>query len=571
MSGTRPGGKRRNSLRNSVMLFYGLLLVCLVTSVSAVFYYRISAITRAEMDKNLSVLANQLNSGVQYRLGLLRTVLNGLCADSALQSALNADISDDYERYLAISAIRKKFDVGNLYADIYKIELIPQRNGLADGNFIIDRGNDGGWYDEMSRLSAAYIDVRYNSDRMMLELSKQVRAFSSNQLLGVIRVVVRADTIGDLLGEFGDVMNSVALLDARGGVIYQSGEKAGAMLTYLAGASLSETPLEIPSLGQTVISKTDQRSGVTLVIAVSSTDMMKDMRQAQVFVILIAGAITAVGFAVNFLLSKRIMRETERLVSKIQALGDGNFDSHIPEPSYENNDIGYLNRQFDIMVDKIKALISDIYEAGVKQRQIELRAIQAQLNPHFLYNTLSSINWMAIDIKADNISHAVNALAKYYRLTHSGGKEIISAGDEIEQVKAYIDIQMIRFSGKFEAVFDVDPEIGLYQAPKMILQPFVENSIIHGLELLDRKGRVVISADTGGDCLRFTVEDNGSGIDDDILRHITDPNVSGGYGIKNVVQKIRLLYGDQYGVSVESRKDEWTKVTIVLPKTVSGG
>ncbi|MDD4680073.1 MAG: sensor histidine kinase, partial [Clostridia bacterium] len=231
------------------------------------------------------------------------------------------------------------------------------------------------------------------------------------------------------------------------------------------------------------------------------------------------------------------------------------------------DEIGYLYRQFDIMMDEIDSLYKDIYESKIKQKEIELKALQAQINPHFLYNTLSSINWMAIDINANDISHAINALAKYYRFTLSKGKEIIPIYNEIEQVKAYIDIEKIRFGKKFDLIYDIDEGAYKYLTPKLILQPFVENSIKHSLEHIDYKCVITIIAEETENEIRFKITDNGKGIEKNILLQLKSGALSNsGYGIKNVVERINLLYGDKYGVSIESEAYRGTCITVNIPK-----
>ena len=174
---------------------------------------------------------------------------------------------------------------------------------------------------------------------------------------------------------------------------------------------------------------------------------------------------------------------------------------------------------------------------------------------------------MAIDINANDISHAINTLAKYYRFTLSKGREIIPIFDEIEQVKAYIDIQKIRFGKKFDVVYNIDEDVYKYVTPKLILQPFVENSIIHGLEHVDYMGLITIIAIEEESKIKFEIKDNGKGIEKDILRQLTSADLSrSGYGIKNAVEKINLLYGDKYGVNIESEEFRGTCITINIPK-----
>jgi two-component system sensor histidine kinase YesM len=216
-----------------------------------------------------------------------------------------------------------------------------------------------------------------------------------------------------------------------------------------------------------------------------------------------------------------------------------------------------------------------------KQKRIaELKALQAQINPHFLYNTLNAITWQAADQGASEISILANSLGKFFRLSLSKGNEVISLKDEIEHVRSYLDIQRIRYKSKLNYQIHVDHELLGISTIKLILQPLVENSIYHGIKLKEQEGQINISfskhiEDNGITVIKMCVEDNGIGIEDDKLKSINECLMEGnsiqkeGYGIYNVNERIKLYYGDTYGLMFESKFGEWTRATIIIPTRIT--
>lgn len=248
--------------------------------------------------------------------------------------------------------------------------------------------------------------------------------------------------------------------------------------------------------------------------------------------------------------------------------GDFNIRLRTDKPVDE---ISELYKQFNIMSAEIKRLIEQIHTTNQRKRSAELKALQSQINPHFLYNTLDSINWMAASrYKANDISLMVTSLANLFRLSLNRSRDIISIKNEIEQVKSYIAIQKIRFDHLFDVIYEVDPAIEDCPVIKLILQPLVENSIIHGFANVDYQGRIAIRAWKSGPYLWFEVADNGVGCDigkmNGALQADSSTDMEGGYGVRNVQERIKLYYGSAYGINFDHRGGEpGTIVRIMLP------
>ena len=227
-----------------------------------------------------------------------------------------------------------------------------------------------------------------------------------------------------------------------------------------------------------------------------------------------------------------------------------------------------ISDSFGQMAWIVQSLMEKTRNEEALLRKTELKALQAQINPHFLYNTLDSIQWMCERGKNESAVRMVGALGKLFRISISRGHELIPIRDELKHVESYLIIQKYRYSDRFEYTFDVDESLGGYLCSKITLQPLVENAIYHGIEPLIDDGEIIISVKPDGDDILMTVSDNGVGMTAEQVEGLLkkERSDSSGIGIKNVSDRIKIYFGDSYGVKVESEPDVGTKITVRIPK-----
>ena len=253
------------------------------------------------------------------------------------------------------------------------------------------------------------------------------------------------------------------------------------------------------------------------------------------------------------MLAKRMREVKNGVVPKIE--GSGFY--------YE---VGELYENYNYMTERINDLIQDIQYGNEVLRQTEIKALQAQINPHFLYNTLDSINWMALNHNAPDISVMVTMLSRLFRLSLSKGSNVYTLRNEVEQVRYYMEIQKIRYKDRFEYYFDVEEDVLDYYVPKLILQPLVENSLVHGFEMMTSGGIIHISGHLKENVLYIDLTDNGKGIREEIAQGlITVDSSEGGYGVKNVNERIRYICGSEYGLRYICDGKPGTHVQVNLP------
>ena len=252
-----------------------------------------------------------------------------------------------------------------------------------------------------------------------------------------------------------------------------------------------------------------------------------------------------------------------RLIGRIQP-----HDPSGAEPISSRNEIAILSDRYDRIVDRLNTLIAEYYEEQRKKKEAEIRALEFQINPHFLYNTLDSIAWMCEQGRNAEAVEMVNALARLFRISISRGHELIPIRSELQHAESYLQIQSHRYKNQFSYSFDVQEECLDYLCNKITLQPIIENAIYHGINGLVDEGEIRISCRADGDDILFTVEDNGTGMEPEQVQAILRKERSDhtGIGIKNVNDRLKIYFGPAYGITIDSVPDEGTRVYIRMPK-----
>lgn len=263
-------------------------------------------------------------------------------------------------------------------------------------------------------------------------------------------------------------------------------------------------------------------------------------------------------------ISKHIVAPINHLINKMHDVESGNLDVNIV--INKEDEIGTLAKQFNKMTNKIKHLIDEVYTSNIIQKEAELSALQAKINPHFLYNSLSIVSWMAILNEQNEISDVLETLVVYYKTTLNNGSLFTTIENELKNVKAYIDIQLIIKDNSFDITYDVDPSILNFYCVNLTLQPLVENALEHGIrELIDRRGLIIIKCFKKDDKIILSIHDNGIGIDNHSCSEVFKRNTSG-YGITNVHERNKMFFGTGYNMSIDSQLDSYTCVSLTFPK-----
>ena len=267
--------------------------------------------------------------------------------------------------------------------------------------------------------------------------------------------------------------------------------------------------------------------------------------------------------------SKRITIPIENLVAVSKNVQQGDFKvvDSITFSQYQD-EVGILHNNFFIMLERINELIKENYEKQLLIKDTEFKALQSQINPHFLYNTLESINWLAKTNGQQQISKMVESLGYLLRNAISLKEDVITLQEELEMVKHYVTIQKFRFEERLEFLLLIDEEVQQCVLPKLVIQPLVENAIHYALEMMIETCQITVTAHRKGDNLEILVEDNGIGIDEqrlDLLKAGKLKTQGNGIGLVNIEARIKFVFGDEYGLSITSERKKGTKVRLVIP------
>ena len=318
-----------------------------------------------------------------------------------------------------------------------------------------------------------------------------------------------------------------------------------------------------------IYSLSSVQGGAWRVVGVSYVDELvnQNMRAMLRLSVAMAAVILAAALLTSWLLSRLLGRPLRGLAAAMERF-ERDADRFAYRPVGGTREVRELSNSFGHMVVRIQRLMSTVREEEVNLRKTELKALQAQINPHFLYNTLDSIAWMCEQGRSAEAVSMVHALARLFRISISKGHELIPIAKEIEHAESYLQIQKYRYKNRFTYEFRVEPDCLDYYCNKITLQPILENAINHGLELMVDEGHITVEICQEGDAILFRVEDNGVGMSQEQVNAILTraPGENAGIGIRNVDERLKIYFGRGYGLHITSELDVGTCVEIRMPK-----
>lgn len=418
-------------------------------------------------------------------------------------------------------------------------------------------------------------NVFYGNHSWVVSLSKCVKYKKGDeQATGVLLVDMNFRSLDQLCQQtkLGN-MGYIYIIDDKGNIVYHPQQQ----LIYMGLKQENIRNVLNESSGSFIETFENKQRLVTVktvritgwkIVGIYYMDQVAATREdlgTYAFLIIILGILFVITISIS--LSAKISKPIKELEKCMKLVEEGRFDVEINvEGEYE---VVRLSKAFNLMVLKITNLMEQIVREQEGKRKSELDALQAQINPHFLYNTLDSVVWMIENEKNKEAVTMITALARLFRISISRGKNIITVREELEHARNYLIIQKIRYKNKFQYKMEVQEEVLNYSTIKLILQPIIENSIYHGIECSADEGEIFIYAGIEDNKLLFMVKDTGLGMSEEKVENIliTENRKSkgSGVGIKNVDKRIKLCYGKEYGLKIESELEIGTTVRIYLP------
>ena len=405
----------------------------------------------------------------------------------------------------------------------------------------------------------------------VFSLAKAVQDPETGEVLGVILLDIRHDIIqssinGVTIGEKGFVF----VMDQEDNIVYTPVNGIVYRVNPKWVKAMEPMSVQIQGGSYQIRSELSPYTGWRTVGVFSMDEVMSSVNTI-VYILFTCVIISLVLVViVSFKFSRTLTNPIFKLKRLMKQAESGDLTVRF---NFEHNDeIGELGQSFNHMIARIDQLIQMVYVEQENKRTAEMKSLQEQIKPHFLYNTLDTISWMARDYDAEDIVRLVDALTNMFRIGLSHGKDIITVKEEITHVSNYLYIQKIRYKDKLNYVIHVDESLYAIEVPKLILQPLVENAIYHGVKAKRGGGTITITGVPEGENLVFTVQDDGAGMlqekVEELNRRMSERSVldeKKSFGLFYIRERIQLCYGKGYGVHVESTLGEGTRVTITLP------
>lgn len=574
-------------LRDKILLSYLLIIIFTVTVSTLLTYKKSSEIIEKQTIDSTRQSFEQASNFISYKLNNVKDVSSMLFMNKEVQNILSKN-PESYPLKDQIDDFNKLTDIllsMQNSREIYNIRLYVSNDYIysKSGNKILSEKEISGeeWYvialnnngsiSWRSTYEYDFKDVREKQNLISIVRTINSEGFHGKHL-GVISIDILEKSIYEIVKQVGlTTSGEVFLVDDEGKVISSNGKTTlGTDISkekyYSEIQNIKEgyRKFNLTNEASIVYHKHIENTNWRLVSIIPVREMLKDTNQISRYMIIVVMLITLVAAIVAYYISRGITKRIRQLIKNMRKIEKENWDVNIVVDS--TDEIGDLQNNFNHMIDNMRILIEEKYEAEIKKKSAELRALQAQINPHFLYNILDMICWMSLKYGADDIVYIVSSLAKFFRLSLSDGKDIVPIEDEISHVKMYLDIQMKRFPDGVEGIIDVSEDIIKYSTVKLILQPIVENAIIHGIQESDnKKGYVKIVGKREGDLIVFTIEDNGKGMEEATINALVSDKNDLGYGVKNVNERIKLYFGKEFGLTYHSELNKGTVVTITFP------
>ena len=570
-----------------------LVTASLVPMILLVWYShgRMSSLLREKEMEDMSSILEQTGEGIDSQIEVFSSLLNYLTYSPDIEDLITEKNMDNYYAYKKYTEVADPLlSVPKSYHDaILQIQLFADSIKVRHEYTLVPLSEVGKewWYDKLEED----VSVQWVVDREKPEIAAVRRIYDGKEQTAVLCITLDYNKIFQPFENIISEESGGMILDREGNVLFQKELLSGKNVEGSSEKS-SEKSGETPTDGESKENKTvfteyrvDRdilQSGQKEYAYVNRENTvcgwsfylykLQSVVDGAVSGILVSeipliAACVAIILVLGLSFSRIFTRKIEELTENMNRVNEGSRQVTVDSDS--GDEIGLLVRSFRSMMDEINRLIHEVYENKIALKEFELKALTAQINPHFLYNSLSIINWMAIRSHQREISKVTLSLSMFYRTALSKGQDMVTVDNCIQNIRAYLDIQLVMHDNDFQVVWEIDPEIKGDIVPKLLLQPVVENALEHGLDMKEEGEKTLkLFFVRDGDDVLLAVEDNGPGMEQQEADKLVTYQAAG-YGLKNVNDRMLLLYGEKYAIKVFSRIGEGTRVEMRIPREVA--
>lgn len=559
-----------SNLRIKHKLFYSYLIVIIIPlSVLGWYSYDQSKkLLNQQAELGVSRTAVEFADKTNYKFKKYGASIESISFNSSIKEIFNNNYTDYYYLYYDIKTIVDPLLNINLFLneEINQLTIFTENNITERKKTIspISHIEEEPWFSLAMNGQTNWFGDGDKIFGVQSIIGDQAYSLKNMVYLELDTKKVFKESANILLDEYG-----LVLYDERGQSIYsyESSDEVTGSLPWEEDSDYLPAHAEEELVARNFIVNKQQLPDTnwTLMFYVPRQAIGIDAKKIVQATVLIVGICLLVLLMIIWIFSTSFIKRIHGLNQKMKQVARGELNVDISVDS--TDEIGELTGRFRNMLQSLNELFQEVHRSKDIQKDAELRALQAQINPHFLYNTLSIINWKAIKIDAKDISKITTTLSKFYRTTLNNGEDVISVFDELQNVISYVEIQLIMHDHSFDFICEVDEEIMEMDMIKLILQPIVENAIEHGIDnKVDGRGKVGITGNIVGNDVEFVIADNGPGMMKELIRSVLGKR-SKSYGLYNVQERIRIYFGEQYGLTIQSNIGEGTTVIIRMPRT----
>lgn len=584
------------SLQKKLIILFLPLAIIPLSILGTFSYYKSSQVVQTQVSKTILESLSQVNYSLNYFVKDIEQLTMYIYSNREIQDVLSKDqgrtLAEKQQDEKRVNDILDTF-LGFKNWNIAIYLLGENGDRYFTGNLLPNQYDDynvnWGLFRKM-RLAGGNIiwDTHYSMKKtedfgIVLSSGRLLKKIETNKPLGFVIVDIMENALADKYNKAHlQPGGQMLLLDRNGYVISSTPSK------HIVGTKLNEPyldkvlsgnkgffePASKDSAPVMVVYDTSEITGFKLVSIVPVAVLTKEsssIRNLMLFIMILFGVVSC---WVAYVLSVTITNPLRKLKSLMYLVENGNMD--VAFSSKYRDEVGQLGLSFNKMVQRIKQLIDEVYKKQLMLKEAEIKAIHAQFNPHFLYNALDSINWMARINKMTDISQTVISLGELLRFSIRKGQPFIKVKEDMHQIRNFLFIQQMRYGDKLEVELHIDEEIESLYTLKLLIQPIVENAITHGLEIKPGKGQLSIRGWRVDECIRFEIRDNGVGMTSEMVEHIlsgkyvSDSEQSTGIGLENLIKRLQLYFGSNYRFEIESEVMQGTNVLIEIPIMRSG-
>ena len=567
------------SIRKKMMVVFVVLItvtgIGIASLFAIVFRYGYSSLSQIYLNDINEQTTNNLENNIQKIEDINVQILSSQVIQSQLK-IVNKKCLDSYDLAQCRQKIERELSNWALYASYVVSVSVISREGIEFAVKKIETGGTqfGFTEDEIYEANGSSL-WGITGEKNRICVAKAILDFDTMKPAGYINIVYENSYLSDILADNSSKYSGASyVVNTHGRIMVANkegyvGENFPVKLSDLRASNTSRYDM-FSSTQAFYFVGNEMPNGWSLVQTVSVKEFNKEMNH---LIVLAAGIVLLVlGISLGFVwyVTSRIAYPAKELMESMKTLAK---DNEYPRVKIVSNDeIGMIGLEYNKMAENIETLIEKVYKMELTQKQAELEFLQMQINPHFLYNALDTISWMALAKGNMDVSEMTIALAELLRATIKK-ESFVTLREEMNTVKDYLLIQQERFGDKISAEYFVEEDAYFCMVPNFILQPVIENAIIHGLEPKIEKGKVSINISIQDEFLTFLVEDNGVGMDEkeilDLYKKCRENNTKQSIGLKNVYRRLLLCYGEASMLKIESKKEQGTRISFLIPRNIS--